>query len=145
VTEVHGAPSFSIEEMVGGTHESDRSVANRACGAARRQPSKEAWDMIAALGDSELATLAAYVPRVVGDGSAWRELATRLEPLLIELLEYAARALDPAQFALRRWMDGTGFAELTVELGLAGPRDADKLVRAALARLRRHFGDENDG
>ena len=221
--------------------------------------------MIAALGDSELATLAAYVPRVVGgDGAAWRELATRLEPLLIEflrrgrtlgpmrhnvddcravmtsvlerlskddyrglrlfrpwaeahpgkdfgdwirivtvnlardhvssrlgvaeradddvpfnkrmlsslaarlpdaederigfrpsmtqtqlareLLEYAARALDPDQFhALRRWMDGAGFAELAAELGPAGPRDADKLVRAALARLRRHFGDESDG
>lgn len=221
--------------------------------------------MIAALGDSELARLAAYVPRVVGgDGAAWRELATRLEPLLIqllrrsrtlgpmrhsvddcravmtsvlerlskddyrglrlfrpwaeahpgkdfgdwirivtvnlardhvssrlgvaeradddapfnkrmlsslaarlpegederigfrpsmtqmqlarELLEYAARALDPDQFhALRRWMDGAGFAELAAELGLAGPRDADKLVRAALARLRRHFGDESDG
>jgi hypothetical protein len=218
--------------------------------------------MMAALGDSRLATLAAYVPRVVGgDGAAWRELVTRLEPLLIELLrrsrtlgpmrhnvddcravmisvlerlskddyrglrlfrpwadahpgkdfgdwirivtvnlardhvssrlgvaeraaddvplnkrmlnslasrlpggdeerigfrpsmtqlqlsrellEYAARALDPDQFrALRRWMDGASFAELADELGLAAPRDADKLVRAALARLRRHFGDQ---
>jgi hypothetical protein len=63
-----------------------------------------------------------------------------------ELLEYAARALDPDRFhALRRWMDGAGFAELAAELGLAGPRDADKLVRAGLARLRRHFGDESDG
>jgi len=221
------------------------------------------WDMIAALGDSELATLASYVPRVVGgDGAAWRELVTRLEPLLIELLrrsrtlgpmrhnvddcravmtsvlerlskddyrglrlfrpwadahpgkdfgdwirivtvnlardhvssrlgaaeraddgerlnkrmlntlasrlpggdderlgfrpsmteaqharellEYAARSLDPDQFrALRSWMDGASFAELAAELGLAGPRDADRLVRAALARLRRHFGDQS--
>ena len=35
--------------------------------------SKKGWDMSAAVGDSELATLAAYVPRVVGgDGEAWR-------------------------------------------------------------------------
>jgi hypothetical protein len=219
--------------------------------------------MIAALGDSELATLAAYVPRVVGgDGAAWKELAARLEPLLIELLrrsrtlgpmrhnlddcravmisvlerlgkddyrslrlfrpwadahpgkdfgdwirivtvnlardhvssrlgvaeraddevplnkrmlntlasllpgdddgrlafrpamtetqlarellEYAERALDPDQLrALRCWMDGSRFAEIAAELGLAAPRDADKLVRAALARLRRHFGDQH--
>jgi hypothetical protein len=220
--------------------------------------------MIAALGDSELATLAAYVPRVVGgDEAAWRELVARLEPLLIqllrrtrtlgpmrhnvddcravmirvlerlskddyrglrlfrswidahpgkdfgdwirivtvnlardhvssrlgvaeradgdvplnkrmlntlasllsggdderlafrplmtqvqltrELLEYAERALDPAQLrALRGWMEGASFADLAAELGLASPRDADKLVRAALARLRRHFGDQRD-
>jgi hypothetical protein len=51
--------------------------------------------MIAALGDSELATLAAYLPRVVGgDGAAWRELATRLEPLLIERLR-RIRTLGP--------------------------------------------------
>jgi hypothetical protein len=58
-----------------------------------------------------------------------------------ELLEYAARSLESAQLrALRRWMDGASFEELASELGLASPRDADKLVRAALARLRRHFG-----
>ena len=82
--------------MVGGTHSSDRSVANpRVRRSPAGQPSKKAWDMIAALGDSELATLAAYVPRVVGgDGAAWRELATRLEPLLIELLR-RSRTLGP--------------------------------------------------
>jgi hypothetical protein len=42
--------------------------------------------MSAALRDSELAALASYLPRVVGgDGAAWREVVTRLEPLLIEL------------------------------------------------------------
>lgn len=218
------------------------------------------WDMMIAVGDSDLATLAAYVPRVVGgDGAAWQQLVVELEPRLIqllrrsrtlgpmrhnlddcravminvlerlkkddyrglrlfrpwadanpgkdfgdwirivtvnlardhvssrlgaaeqrddepprnkrmlntlasllpgsddqrlafrpmmtdaqltrELLEYAARSLDPTQLrGLRRWMEGASFAELAVELGLATPRDADKLVRAALARLRRHFG-----
>jgi hypothetical protein len=219
--------------------------------------------MMTAVGDSDLAALAAYVPQVVaGDGSAWQELVTKLEPLLIqflrrnrtlgpmrhnvddrravmvkvlerlkkedyrglrlfqlwaeanpekdfgdwirivtvnmardyvssrlgfaqragdqespnkrmlhtlasllvgvdqrlafrpsmtnvhlarELLEYAARALDPLQLrALRRWMDGASFDELAAELRLAAPQDAHKLVRAALARLRRHFGDQAD-
>jgi hypothetical protein len=58
-----------------------------------------------------------------------------------ELLEYAMRALEATQLrALRRWMDGASFDELARELGLASPREADKLVRAALARLRRQFG-----
>jgi hypothetical protein len=62
------------------------------------------------------------------------------DQLARELLEYAARCLDPAQFlALRRWMEGASFDDLAAELHLATPRDADKLVRAALARLRRHF------
>jgi hypothetical protein len=75
---------------------------------------------------------------------AFRPLMTHAQ-LARELLEYAARSLDPAQFrALRRWMDGASFADLAGELGLAAPQDADKLVRAALARLRRHFGDRAD-
>ena len=58
-----------------------------------------------------------------------------------EPLEDAARSRDPVQFpALRRRIDGASFAEL----GLANPRDADKPVRAALARLRRPFGDQAD-
>jgi hypothetical protein len=61
-----------------------------------------------------------------------------------ELLEYAARSLDPVQFhALCRWIEGATFAELADELGLATPRGADKLVRAALARLRRRFEGQN--
>ncbi|HEV7556232.1 MAG TPA: hypothetical protein VGO00_12280, partial [Kofleriaceae bacterium] len=63
-----------------------------------------------------------------------------------ELLDYATRELDPAQFAaLRRWLEGGTFDELAGELGLSGPRDAERVVRAALARLRRQFGDRADG
>jgi hypothetical protein len=39
-------------------------------------------------------------------------------------------------------MDGASHDEIATELSLAGPRDADKLVRAALARLRRQFSNE---
>jgi hypothetical protein len=221
-------------------------------------------EMMIALGDSDLASLAAYVPRVVGgDAAAWNELVVRLEPLLLqllrtgrtlgplrhsiddcravmisvlerlskddfrglrlfvpwadvnpgkdfgdwirivtvniardhmsarlgdaarsedeaplnkrmlnslasllpgdddhrlafrpsmtnvqmarELLEYAARSLESTQLhALRRWMDGASHDEIAHEMGLANPREADKLVRAALARLRRHFGAQAD-
>lgn len=75
---------------------------------------------------------------------AFRPAMTNVQ-LARELVEYAARALEAAQLhALQRWMDGASFEELARELGLASPRDADKLVRAALARLRRHFGGRAD-
>ncbi len=91
-----------------------------------------------------LHTLASLLPGDEDRRLAFRPLMTH-EQLARELLEYAERALDPAQFeAMRRWMDGTSFAELAAELGLATPRDAEKLVRAALARLRRQFGDQDD-
>src|SRR5215475_6163204 len=55
--------------------------------------------MMAMLG-ADLATLAAYVPRVVGgDGSAWQELVAQLEPLLIQLLR-RSRALGPMRHNL---------------------------------------------
>jgi hypothetical protein len=91
-----------------------------------------------------LNTLASLLPGDDDHRLAYRPLMTHTQ-LARELLEYAARALDPTQFwALRRWMDGASFDELAVELGLAAPRDAHKLVRAALARLRRHFGEQAD-
>jgi len=91
-----------------------------------------------------LHTLASMLPADDDRRLAFRPLVTDLQ-LARELLEYAARALDRAQLrALRRWMDGASFDELADELGLATPRDADKLVRAALARLRRRFGAEAD-
>ena len=94
----------------------------------------------AVLNKRMLNTLASVLPNGDDHRLAFRPTMTN-EQLARELLEYAEQALDSAQLqALRRWMDGATFAELAVELGLAAPRDADKLVRAALARLRRHFG-----
>jgi hypothetical protein len=97
-----------------------------------------------ALNKRMLNTLASLLPAGDDHRLAFRPLMTNVQ-LARELLEYAARSLDPAQYlALRRWIDGASFDELAAELGLATPRDADKLVRAALAKLRRHFGDETD-
>src|SRR6185436_10669968 len=51
--------------------------------------------MMIAMGDSDLAALAADVSRVVGgDASAWNELVVRLEPLLLQLLR-RSRTLGP--------------------------------------------------
>jgi hypothetical protein len=47
--------------------------------------------MMIAVGDSDLAALAAYVPRVVrGDGAAWQQLVVELEPRLMQLLRRSA-------------------------------------------------------
>lgn len=62
-----------------------------------------------------------------------------------ELREYAALWLESTQLrALHRWIDGASLDQIARELRLASSLDADKLVRAALARLRRHFGAATD-
>lgn len=87
-----------------------------------------------------LNTLASMLPTDDDYRLAFRPSMTNVQ-MARELLEYAARSLEATQLrALRRWMDGASHDELANELGLANPREADKLVRAALARLRRHFG-----
>ncbi|MEO8705650.1 MAG: hypothetical protein ABI867_36805 [Kofleriaceae bacterium] len=87
-----------------------------------------------------LHTLASLLPADDDYRLAFQPSMTNVQ-MARELLEYAARSLESTQLrALRRWMDGASHDELARELGLASPRDADKLVRAALARLRRHFG-----
>src|SRR5262245_51377590 len=61
----------------------------------RLPPGFSGLTMITASGDSDLATLAAYVPRAGGcDGSAWQAPITKLRPPLMELLP-RSRALGP--------------------------------------------------
>jgi hypothetical protein len=99
-----------------------------------------ASDDEAPLNKRMLNTLASLLPGDDDHRLAFRPAMTNVQ-MARELLEYAARSLESAQLrALRRWMDGASHDEIASELGLAGSRDADKLVRAALARLRRHFG-----
>ena len=91
-----------------------------------------------------LNTLATLLPADDDNRLAFRPAMTNMQ-LARELLEYAERSLEGTQLrALRGWMEGATFDEIATQLGLAAPRDADKLVRAALARLRRHFGDDDD-
>jgi hypothetical protein len=59
------------------------------------------------------------------------------------IFEYARDHLADDQLAaLTGWLEGSSFEELASELGLADARAADRLLRAALARLRRKFGDQ---
>jgi DNA-directed RNA polymerase specialized sigma24 family protein len=57
-----------------------------------------------------------------------------------QMLEFAERRLPPDQYlALTHWIDGASFAEIEAELGEVEPGQAQRLVRAAVATLRRHF------
>jgi DNA-directed RNA polymerase specialized sigma24 family protein len=57
-----------------------------------------------------------------------------------QMLEFAERRLPPDQYlALTHWIDGASFGEIEAELGEVAPGQGQKLVRAAVATLRRHF------
>jgi DNA-directed RNA polymerase specialized sigma24 family protein len=91
-----------------------------------------------------LNTLASLLPTGDDHRLAFRPLMTN-DQLARELMEYAARALDPVQLrALHLWIEGASFEELAAQLDLPRSQDATRLVRAALAKLRRHFGDQAD-
>ena len=58
----------------------------------------------------------------------------------MKLLRYAYTQLAPDQLAaLELWIIQTPFSDIARELELDTPRHAEKLVRAALEKLRRHF------
>lgn len=62
-----------------------------------------------------------------------------------ELLRFAAGAVPEEQLrALERWAQGEGFDEIAAALGLGGPREAEKTVRAAIERLRRRYRPGQD-
>lgn len=57
-----------------------------------------------------------------------------------QLLDYARLHLPPDQWAaLTAWIDGASFAEIEEQLGVREVDGGRKLVRAAIAVLRRHF------
>ncbi|MFN0246544.1 MAG: RNA polymerase sigma factor [Kofleriaceae bacterium] len=61
-----------------------------------------------------------------------------------QILEYARDHLADDQLAvLAGWLEGSTFDELAAELHLSDARAADKLLRAALAKLRRQFGSQS--
>src|SRR3569623_1740881 len=89
-----------------------------------------------------LHTLASLLPSDDDPRLAFQPLVTNAQ-LARELMEYAARELAPVpQRALPLWIEGASFEELAAELALPRPQDATRQVRAALARLRRQFGDD---
>ncbi len=45
--------------------------------------------------------------------------------------------------ALELWIQSVGYGEIARAMGLDTPKDAERLVRAGLERLRRHFRDRD--
>ncbi|MBV8757196.1 MAG: sigma-70 family RNA polymerase sigma factor [Deltaproteobacteria bacterium] len=61
------------------------------------------------------------------------------------MLEFADGAMPPQQRrALELWTRSESFADISTSLGLAGADEAEKMVRAAVERLRRRFREEGD-
>lgn len=61
------------------------------------------------------------------------------------LLQYAEGAIpDDQRRALELWARSESFADISRTLGLAGPGDAERMVRAAVERLRRRFRVDGD-
>lgn len=59
-----------------------------------------------------------------------------------EMLQFAAGVLPDDQLrALTLWTASETFADIAEALGLAAPGEAERLVRAAIERLRRHYRD----
>jgi len=58
----------------------------------------------------------------------------------MRMLRYAYSELPADQLeALELWITSTSFADIATRLGLETPKQAERNVRAALERLRRHF------
>lgn len=61
------------------------------------------------------------------------------------LLQYAEGAIPEQQrTALELWARSESFADISRTLGLGGPGDAERMVRAAVERLRRRFRADGD-
>jgi DNA-directed RNA polymerase specialized sigma24 family protein len=59
------------------------------------------------------------------------------------LLRYAVDALPPQQVqALELWVQGESYASIARAIGLSGVPDTERMVRAAVERLRRRFREE---
>jgi DNA-directed RNA polymerase specialized sigma24 family protein len=59
-----------------------------------------------------------------------------------ELLRFAAGAIPAEQVrALELWIASETFSDIATALGLRDAREAERLVRAAIERLRRHYRD----
>ena len=71
-----------------------------------------------------------YLPHITTKETAQRILTFARAHLPVDQLH-----------ALEAWLEGRSFDEIAVEQDLEDVRAADRLVRAALARLRRHFDE----
>ncbi|NUP12290.1 MAG: sigma-70 family RNA polymerase sigma factor [Polyangiaceae bacterium] len=62
-----------------------------------------------------------------------------------QLLEFARTRLPPAQLtALEAWLQGATHEGIAEQQALSSPEEAKRLIRAAVAVIRRHFGSSTD-
>jgi hypothetical protein len=74
------------------------------------------------------------------DGISRRRHGSATLTSIAEIVTAAARKLTPGQAgALDDWLQGFDYAEIATRRGEASARDAERQIRAALARLRRHL------
>ncbi len=65
--------------------------------------------------------------------------------MALELLRYAADHVpEPQLTALEMWTQSAGYDDIARDLGLASAAEAERMVRAAIERLRRRFRGEGD-
>ena len=105
-------------------------------------------------GVCDLSQMGRSASRVRCSGScAWRRARSRSEgrrsftakQTARQILEFARERLGLEQHrALALWLDGAVFEEIARDLALDGADGAGKLVRAAVAILRRAFGGQAD-
>jgi len=89
--------------------------------------------------------------RFLNDFTSWEQLEERgerpprtLAETVRELLEFASAQLPAAQVAaLARWLEGADAAEIGKALSVPAA-EAQRLVRAAVATLRRHFAGADE-
>jgi DNA-directed RNA polymerase specialized sigma24 family protein len=77
--------------------------------------------------------------RLIGDRPAYTNRGAAMK-----MLRYAYTSLAADQLAaLELWIVNTGFADIARQVGAPDARAAERLVRAALERLRRQFRERN--
>ena len=89
--------------------------------------------------------------RFLNDFTSWEQLEERgerpprtLAETVRELLEFASAQLPAAQVgALARWLEGADASEIGEALSVPAA-EAQRLVRAAVATLRRHFAGADE-
>jgi len=156
-----------VVEVLGALQASDHARLRRFLEARERHPNLPffAWLAVVAkrLAIDYMRRLDAYQDlraREGGPGGAWRaitglpgdsELPGARPPFTnrataAELLAFAGQDLpDEQRQALVRWLGGARFDDIAVELAIpGGARAAERMVRAALERLRRHFRERDD-
>lgn len=143
----------------------DRRRLRRFAEAVGRDPSRRFWPWLVVVarrvGIDHIRAHEQYIGRRGGPSAsrpAWAHITTvsdgkvgALRPEVTrrgtarQLFELAADRLSgPQRTALELWLEGNEHADIAGRLGLASARDAERLVRAGLERLRRALRERGE-